>query len=116
MVEEMLKRWNDMGKPLFILPKDFREKILISMEQELKISLLKWLTQGLEIDSFEIFSILIIYSNGTQDDKLQLLFDLYCYSDEVFQTKDEFQYMIDKLITTLSGLLCFKRSFIADQS
>ena len=28
MIEEMLRRWMDLGKPLFMIPKDFRERIL----------------------------------------------------------------------------------------
>lgn len=62
MLEEMLARWNELGKPLFMVPKDFKDRILLNMESEVKLNYLKWLTQGLEIDMFEIMSMLIIYS------------------------------------------------------
>ena len=31
MVECMLYRWNELGKPLFIIPRDFRDRILIGI-------------------------------------------------------------------------------------
>ena len=62
MVQEMLDRWHEDGKPLFMATKDFREKILLNMEMEIKLNYYKWLSSGNEIDIFEILSILIIYS------------------------------------------------------
>ncbi len=40
MVDELMKRWTDLGKPLFMLPKDFREKLLSGMESEVKFNYL----------------------------------------------------------------------------
>ena len=40
MVEEVLRRWNDQGKPLFMVPKDFKEKILANMDAEIKLNYL----------------------------------------------------------------------------
>ena len=31
MVECMLYRWNELGKPLFIIPRDFRDRIIIGI-------------------------------------------------------------------------------------
>ena len=43
MVEDMLVRWNDLGKPLFMIPKDFRDRILLNMNKEVRLNYLKWL-------------------------------------------------------------------------
>ncbi len=40
MVEEVLRRWNDQGKPLFMVPKDFKEKVLANMDTEIKLNYL----------------------------------------------------------------------------
>lgn len=40
MVEEVMRRWNDQGKPLFMVPKDFKEKILQNMDTEIKLNYL----------------------------------------------------------------------------
>ena len=63
MLKEMLERWQELGKPLFMVPKEFKDRILQNMDTEVKINYLKWLTNGLEIDIFEIMTILILYSN-----------------------------------------------------
>jgi hypothetical protein len=40
----MLTRWEDIGKPLFLSPKEFKERILgSSFESEIKLNYLKWL-------------------------------------------------------------------------
>ena len=62
MIETMLERWDNLGKPLFMIPKDFRDRILTDMSKQVRLNYLKWLTLGLEIDMFEILSILIIYT------------------------------------------------------
>ena len=41
----MLTRWQDIEKPLFLSPKEFKERILTqSLEGEVKLNYLKWLT------------------------------------------------------------------------
>jgi hypothetical protein len=40
MAEEVLRRWNDQGKPLFMVPKDFKEKILTNIDGEIKLNYL----------------------------------------------------------------------------
>ena len=67
MLIEMIERWQDMGRPLFMIPKEFKDRILLNMETEVKLNYLKWLTQGLEIDIFEILTSLIIYSRCDLD-------------------------------------------------
>lgn len=44
MVDEVMRRWQDQGKPLFMVPKDFKEKLLNNMDQEIRLNYLKWLT------------------------------------------------------------------------
>ena len=40
------------------------------MESEVKLNYYKWLTQSLEIDMFEIFTVLIMYSRSELDERL----------------------------------------------
>lgn len=42
MVQEMIERWQDMGKPLFTNNKDFKDRILLNMDTEVKLNYLKW--------------------------------------------------------------------------
>ena len=45
MATQFVKKWKEYGKPLFLIPKDFKERILTSnMDQEVKLNYLKWLT------------------------------------------------------------------------
>jgi hypothetical protein len=62
MIEEMLERWRDMGKPLFMIPKDFRDRILLNIDSEVKLNYLKWLTQSLDIDIMEVMTMMIVFS------------------------------------------------------
>ena len=70
MLQEMIERWQELGKPLFMVPKEFKDRILQNMDSEVKINYLKWLTNGLEIDIFEIMSMLIIYSRCDNEKKM----------------------------------------------
>jgi hypothetical protein len=101
MVEDMLARWNDLGKPLFMIPKDFRDRILLNMNKEVRLNYLKWLQLGLEIDMFEIMSILILYSRCDLNKRLELIFELFCYNDEVYMQKGEFKFMMNKLCNAI---------------
>ena len=66
MVNQMIQRWIQNGKPIFMVPKDFKDRIVtVIMDQEVKLNYLKWLTQGLEIDMFEILTVLALYSRGS---------------------------------------------------
>jgi hypothetical protein len=40
MIDEIMKRWIDLGKPLFMIPKDFKERLLINMDSEIKLNYL----------------------------------------------------------------------------
>ena len=115
MIQTMLSRWEDIGKPLFLSPKEFKERILTNQyESEVKLNYLKWLTQGLEIDMFEILSILILYSRTSLDSKLQLLFNLYCFEGEKHMQVDEFQFMMDKFSTSIGSTLQLKKTLLLE--
>lgn len=40
MVDEVMRRWQDHGKPLFMVPKDFKDRLLLNMDQEIKLNYL----------------------------------------------------------------------------
>ena len=45
MVNQMIQRWIQNGKPIFMVPKDFKDRIItVIMDQEVKLNYLKWLT------------------------------------------------------------------------
>jgi len=114
MIEEMLVRWSEIGKPLFMIPKDFKERILLNIDQEVKLNYLKWLTQGLEIDMFEMLSVLIVYTRGSLEQRLALLFRLCCYDDQPSMQHDEFKFMLDKLCTSVGSTLFIKKTFLLE--
>jgi hypothetical protein len=115
MTLTFVKKWKDYGKPLFMIPKDFKERILGSaMEKEVKLNYLKWLTQGNEIDMFELLSTLILYARGSLEQRLRVLFVLFCFEDDDSMQLDEFKFMIEKLSTSLAGTLCIKKTVLLE--
>jgi len=115
MLEEIVVRWSEIGKPLFLIPKDFKERILTtSFDQEVKLNYLKWLTQGLEIDMFEMLSVLSLYARGSLEERLVLLYKLYCYEDTECMQADEFKFMLDKLSTSIGSTLSIKKTLLLE--
>jgi hypothetical protein len=112
MIETMLERWSDLGKPLFMIPKDFRDRILAEMSKQIRLNYLKWLTLGLEIDMFEILSILVFYTRCDLKQRLEYIFKLFCYNDEIYMQKGEFKYMMNKLCNCIGATIQIKRSFL----
>ena len=43
MVTEMIERWKELGKPIFMIVKEFRERIFHSDDSEIKLNFSKWL-------------------------------------------------------------------------
>ena len=84
MLVDIIQRWNDLGKPLFMIPKDFKDRILEDMHREVRLNYRKWLVYGKEIDMFEILSMIILYSRCDLNRKLEFIFKLYCHNDEVY--------------------------------
>ena len=105
MLVDMLSRWNDLGKPLFMIPKDFRDRILEDMHREVRLSYKKWLVQGKDLDMFEVMSVIIIYSRCELNTRLELIFKLFCYNEEVYMQKGEFKFMMNKLCSAIAATI-----------
>ena len=115
MAAVLVRRWKEYGKPLFLIPKDFKERILTSgMDQEIKLNYLKWLTQGVEIDMFELLSILIMYARDSLEDRLKVLFKLYCFEEEDSMQQDEFKFMMEKLSISFGSTLSIKKAILLE--
>lgn len=89
MVDCMLHRWTDLGKPLYMIPRDFRDRILaglgdrvdrgsdyniempVQMQNEVRLNYLKWLQLGTEIDMFELLCIIILYTKCDLSHRLE---------------------------------------------
>ena len=79
MVMQMIERWTANGRPIFMGPKDFKERILTAdMEQEIRLNYQKWLTQGMDIDMFEMLSVLTFYARSSISARFRVLFKIYC--------------------------------------
>ena len=102
MIEEMLERWKQLGKPLFMVPKDFRDRILLNIDTEIKLNYLKWLTQSVDIDIFEIMSMLIIYSRCKLSKRMRFLFTLFCYNPQLMMDRNETSFMINKIACAIA--------------
>ena len=59
-----------------MVPKEFRERVLQKMDGEIKLNYLKWLSNGLDIDIFEIMSVLIFYARCDKDRTLACKFTI----------------------------------------
>ena len=151
MIQDMLDRWKDLGKPLLMIPKDFRDRILIGvgvnaggtggsrhlgagpgvlsaskpesamgpsgaisgpstnilgqMHRQVRLNYMKWLTLGLEIDMFEMFAMLIIFTRSDLSKRLQLIFELFCYNEEEYMQKGEFKFMLNKLCNAIGSTI-----------
>ena len=98
-----------------MVPKDFKDRIVTTaMDQEVKLNYLKWLTQGLEIDMFEILTILTLYSRGSLHERLKILYSLYCFQDDKDMNKHEFEYLIGKISTSIGSTITVKKSLLHD--
>ena len=95
-----------------MVPKDFKDRIItVIMDQEIKLNYLKWLTQGLEIDMFEILTVLALYSRGSIQERLKILYFLYS-SEEDTMSEAEFEFMVGKVSTSLGATLSIKKTLL----
>lgn len=100
---------------MFLTPKDFKERILTSAcDSEIKLNYLKWLQQGLEIDMFEIQSILILYARASLEERIELLFQLFCFENEQHMQIDELKFMIEKFSTSIGSTLQIKKTLLLE--
>ena len=96
-------------------PKDFKERIVTNvMDQEVKLNYLKWLTQGLEIDIFEILTILTLYSRGSMYERLKIIFLIFCTSPDAGMTEQEFEFAVGKICTSIGSTLSVKKTILHD--
>jgi Ca2+-binding EF-hand superfamily protein len=114
MLIDILQRWSDLGKPLQMIPKDFKDRILEGMHREVRLSYRKWLVPGKEIDMFELLSVIIIYSRCDLNRRLELVFQLFCYNEEIYMQKGEFKYMMNKLCTSIAATIQIKSAFMQE--
>ena len=61
---------------------------------------------------FEILSVFIIYARASLEQRLFLLFRLYCYEGENTIQIDEFRFMMDKLSVSISSTLSIKKCML----
>jgi hypothetical protein len=124
MIELMLQRWSELNKPLFMTHKEFRDRLLASMDSEIKISYQKWLAQTLDIDVFEVLTILIVYAQSPLDKKfmckwllidLAVLYKLYSF-DKIRMSPNEIQFMVGKISCSLANTFQLKKSFLHDMA
>lgn len=108
MLIDMLKKWNELGKPLQMIPRDFRDRILENVNKEVKLNYRKWLVKGKELDMFEVLSLIIIYSRCELNRRLELIFELFCYNDETYMQKGEFKFMMNKLCNAIAATIQMK--------
>lgn len=80
----------------------------------MKLVYLKWLTQGVEIDMFEILTVLIMYSRGSLESRLRVLFKLYCFEEEDSMQQDEFKFMLEKMGTSFGSTLSIKKTILLE--
>lgn len=80
----------------------------------MKLVYLKWLTQGVEIDMFEILTVLIMYARGSLEDRLRVLFKLYCFEEEDSMQQDEFKFMLEKMGTSFGSTLSIKKTILLE--
>lgn len=96
-------------------PKDFKERILTTeMDQEIKLNYLKWLTQALDIDMFEIMSILTLFARSSITARFRVLFKIYCIQEEGQMQIDEFRFCMGKLATSIGATLTVKKVILHD--
>lgn len=63
---------------------------------------------------FEILSVVILYTRATLDAKLHLLFKLYCFDGDSHMRVDEFQFMMDKISTSIGSTLQLKKTLLLE--
>lgn len=115
MIEEMLDRWREMGKPLFMIPKDFRDRVLLNIDQEVKLNYLKWLTQSLDIDIMEVMTMLIVFSRCDLQIRLKLLFQLFCFNKNMTMNRKELTFMLNKISASIAQTYQIKKIIMLHQ-
>lgn len=114
MIEGMIKRWCEQGKPLFMASKEFKDRLLQNILQEVNLNLLKWTTVTSDIDIFEIMTMLIIYCRCSLKEKLYLLYTLFCFDKNMQMSRTELNFMIGKICCAIAMTFQIKKSYVHD--
>lgn len=63
---------------------------------------------------FEILTVLIMYARGSLEDRLKVLFQLYCFEEEESMQQDEFKFMLEKMGTSFGSTLSIKKTILLE--
>lgn len=63
---------------------------------------------------FEILSLIIIQCRCTLNRRLEFIFKLFCYNDEVYMQKGEYKFMMNKLCNCIAATIQIKSSFMQE--
>ena len=63
---------------------------------------------------FEILTVLIMYARGSLEDRLKVLFQLYCFEEEDSMQQDEFKFMFEKMGTSFGSTLSIKKTILLE--
>ena len=63
---------------------------------------------------FEILSVLIVYARGSLEDRLKVMFKLYCFEEEDSMQLDEFKFMMEKLSISFGSTLSRKKAVLLE--
>ena len=63
---------------------------------------------------FEILTVLIMYARGSLEDRLRVLFKLYCFEEEDSMQQDEFKFMLEKMGTSFGSTLSIKKTILLE--
>lgn len=94
--------------------KEFKDRLLQNILQEVNLNLLKWTTVTSDIDIFEIMTMLIIYSRCPIQDRLYLLFNLFCFDKTLVMSRTELDFMIGKVCCAIAMTFQIKKSYVHD--
>ena len=114
MIHGMFENWNTMGKPLFLAPKEFKDRIISHDITEVNLNLMKWTTAGSDVDVFEVMIVLCMYSRLGLDKRIELIFQLFCFSDEKVLTRPELRFMLGKICCSMSMTYQIKKSYLLE--
>jgi hypothetical protein len=63
---------------------------------------------------FEILSVLIVYARGSLEDRLKVMFKLYCFQKENSMQLDEFKFMMEQLSISFGSTLSIKKAVLLE--
>jgi Ca2+-binding EF-hand superfamily protein len=61
-----------------------------------------------------MLTLLILYARGSLEERLGLIFQLFCYENQTHMQQDEFNFMLDKLSTSVSSVLSLRKTHLLE--